>query len=91
LLEVDVGALQQADLGCPQAVAVGQEENGPVAFGFDHRQGPFALILHEEINDALGASMVGSGWVASASAIALDKTFCPISTRASVHPSQMGQ
>jgi hypothetical protein len=77
LLKVDIGAPQQADLGCPQAMAMGEEEDGPIAFGFDHGQETFALLLGKKVDNTLQAPAAGFSWGGFGGCHVLDFIFSP--------------
>ena len=59
--QVNVGALKHADLGSPQAVAVGGEKNRAVAFGFNRGEKPLGFLLGEEGDNSLLGSDRGPG------------------------------
>lgn len=52
--QVNVGALQHADLTSSQAVAVGGEKNSVVSFVFDRGEKPTHLVLGEIGDEAVG-------------------------------------
>lgn len=79
LLEVHVALLQQADFGCAEAVAVGKEEEGPVALVLNHGKQPLHLLLGEKVGDLVAVAYCELGGFGLGHVIRQNNRFCAVS------------